>query len=187
MLCICRFHDIRLVILGSTRNTEDEALVESLKKSANELTISDNVDFVVNGSYADLTNWLSIAQVGIHTMWNEHFGISIVEMMAAGLIVVAHKSGGPLMDIIIPEEGELVPPLNDSDVSQRDGCNDDDDNKSVKVDVDDIENELTQDMSEISSVLVGKEEVVDTNVDITDNLSPIVSSNDNVKTSTGNG
>jgi len=33
-------------------------------------------------------------------MWNEHFGISIVEMMAAGLVVVAHKSGGPLMDII---------------------------------------------------------------------------------------
>lgn len=34
-------------------------------------------------------------------MWNEHFGIGIVEMMAAGLIVVAHKSGGPQMDIIV--------------------------------------------------------------------------------------
>lgn len=30
----------------------------------------------------------------------EHFGISIVEMMAAGLIVLAHKSAGPKMDII---------------------------------------------------------------------------------------
>jgi len=35
-------------------------------------------------------------------MWNEHFGIGIVEMMAAGLIVVAHRSGGPQSDIIHP-------------------------------------------------------------------------------------
>jgi hypothetical protein len=26
-------------------------------------------------------------------MWNEHFGISIVEMMAAGLLTIAHNSG----------------------------------------------------------------------------------------------
>lgn len=35
-------------------------------------------------------------------MWNEHFGIGIVEMMAAGLIVVAHNSGGPKSDIVVP-------------------------------------------------------------------------------------
>lgn len=35
-------------------------------------------------------------------MWNEHFGIGIVEMMDAGLIVVAHNSGGPKTDIISP-------------------------------------------------------------------------------------
>jgi alpha-1,2-mannosyltransferase len=35
-------------------------------------------------------------------MWNEHFGISIVEMMAAGLITIAHDSGGPKSDIITP-------------------------------------------------------------------------------------
>ena len=33
------------------------------------------------------------ASVGLHTMWNEHFGIGVVEMMAAGLAVVAHDSG----------------------------------------------------------------------------------------------
>ena len=37
-------------------------------------------------------------------MKEEHFGISIVEMMAAGLIVIAHRSAGPLMDIIGPVE-----------------------------------------------------------------------------------
>lgn len=33
-------------------------------------------------------------------MKEEHFGISIVEMMAAGLITIAHDSAGPKLDII---------------------------------------------------------------------------------------
>ena len=33
-------------------------------------------------------------------MKEEHFGISIVEMMSAGLITIAHASGGPKHDII---------------------------------------------------------------------------------------
>lgn len=40
------------------------------------------------------------AKVGLHTMMEEHFGISIVEMMAAGLYTIAHNSGGPKDDII---------------------------------------------------------------------------------------
>jgi hypothetical protein len=41
-------------------------------------------------------------------MWNEHFGISVVEMMAAGLVVVAHNSGGPSMDIVTPYEDKAT-------------------------------------------------------------------------------
>jgi alpha-1,2-mannosyltransferase len=33
-------------------------------------------------------------------MKNEHFGISVVELMAGGVIAVAHDSAGPRMDII---------------------------------------------------------------------------------------
>ena len=40
------------------------------------------------------------SKVAIHTMKEEHFGISIVEMMSAGLITIAHASGGPKHDII---------------------------------------------------------------------------------------
>lgn len=43
--------------------------------------------------------------IGIHTMWNEHFGIGIVECMAAGLITIANNSGGPKLDII--EESDV--------------------------------------------------------------------------------
>jgi len=33
-------------------------------------------------------------------MWNEHFGIGVVEMMAAGVPAIAHDSGGPALDIV---------------------------------------------------------------------------------------
>ena len=42
-------------------------------------------------------------------MWNEHFGISIVEMMAAGMVMIAHDSGGPQKDIMVPlQDGRIV-------------------------------------------------------------------------------
>lgn len=33
-------------------------------------------------------------------MRDEHFGIAVVELMASGIITVAHNSAGPKMDII---------------------------------------------------------------------------------------
>lgn len=33
----------------------------------------------------------------------EHFGISVVEMLAAGCLIVAHNSAGPKLDIIKDE------------------------------------------------------------------------------------
>ena len=47
---------------------------------------------------------MSDANIGIHSMKDEHFGIGIVEMMASGLLTIAHKSGGPLLDIIKHQE-----------------------------------------------------------------------------------
>lgn len=46
-------------------------------------------------------------------MWNEHFGIGIVEMMAAGLITIAHNSGGPKSDIVAPGTGFLATTANE--------------------------------------------------------------------------
>lgn len=60
------------------------------------------------------------AWIGLHTMVDEHFGITVVEFMvrslssfllcnadadtsqAAGLIPLVHASAGPLLDIVVP-------------------------------------------------------------------------------------
>ncbi|KAL3660997.1 hypothetical protein V7S43_014013 [Phytophthora oleae] len=103
-----KFNEFRLVLLGSCRNSDDEARVETLRQQAKELGIVGRVDFVVNASFAELKRYLAISSIGVHTMYNEHFGISNVEMMAAGMLVVANNSGGPKADIVKPETGYLA-------------------------------------------------------------------------------
>ena len=60
----------------------------------------DGVEFLVSAPRHEIMALLQTASVGLHTMRLEHFGIAVVEFMAAGLVVVAHASGGPLLDIV---------------------------------------------------------------------------------------
>ncbi|OTF82885.1 GDP-Man:Man(3)GlcNAc(2)-PP-Dol alpha-1,2-mannosyltransferase-like protein, partial [Euroglyphus maynei] len=89
-----------LVMIGSCRNEQDEQLAQSLKKQSIELGIENCVQFKLNISYDEMIRLMEEASMAIHTMTNEHFGISVVEFLAAGLITVAHNSGGPKLDII---------------------------------------------------------------------------------------
>ena len=91
---------IRLLLIGGVRNDEDRERVKVLKHLAGHLAVDDRVEFKLNVSFDELKREMSEAEMGLHTMWNEHFGIAIVEMMAAGLVTLAHRSGGPLMDIV---------------------------------------------------------------------------------------
>ncbi|RPD56623.1 mannosyltransferase [Lentinus tigrinus ALCF2SS1-7] len=97
---------VKLVLVGGSRNVGDATRVEELRLLAKELDIQDQTEFVVNASYPQVLNWLSRASIGLSTMVDEHFGINVVEFMAAGVIPVAHASGGPLLDIIVPLDGE---------------------------------------------------------------------------------
>jgi len=94
----------KLVLVGSCRDHGDEIRVKELQDLVDQYSnlSSDSVHFVLNQPYPVLKAWLQTAKVGMHTMWNEHFGIGVVEMMAAGLITIAHNSGGPKSDIIVP-------------------------------------------------------------------------------------
>lgn len=96
---------IRLIFVGSCRNQEDLDRVQHLKDFAKHLALDESVEFKVNASYQELLQCYQKSLIGIHAMWNEHFGISVVELMAAGLIMIANRSGGPRMDIIETSEG----------------------------------------------------------------------------------
>ena len=93
----------RLVLVGGCRNEEDETRVRTLKQLAKDLGIDARVEFQLNVPYDTLKEYLGRSLVGIHTMWNEHFGIGVVEYMAAGMIAIAHDSGGPKSDIVLPD------------------------------------------------------------------------------------
>ncbi|XP_072253508.1 GDP-Man:Man(3)GlcNAc(2)-PP-Dol alpha-1,2-mannosyltransferase-like [Leuresthes tenuis] len=108
---------LRLVLIGGCRNQEDEERVLMLRGLCQELGISDQVDFKLNIPFEELKRELVKATIGLHTMWNEHFGIGVVECMAAGTIVLAHKSGGPKLDIVVPHQGSQTGFLADSEDS----------------------------------------------------------------------
>ncbi|KAL0963687.1 hypothetical protein UPYG_G00309590 [Umbra pygmaea] len=96
---------LRLVLIGGCRNQEDENRVLMLKGLCQELGVADRVEFKLNIPFEELKRELADATIGLHTMWNEHFGIGVVECMAAGTIILAHNSGGPKLDIVAPYEG----------------------------------------------------------------------------------
>lgn len=96
---------VRLVLIGSCRNDEDRRRVKDMQDLAKHLAVDENVEFKLNIPYNELVREFQLGTIGLHAMWNEHFGISIVEAMAAGLIMVAHDSGGPRADIIETQRG----------------------------------------------------------------------------------
>ena len=95
-----------MVLVGGCRGPSDEERLQMLKDLTERLDLESSIIFSVNQPYSVVEDWLSKASVGIHTMWNEHFGIGVVEMMSAGLITIAHASGGPKSDIVVPFEGK---------------------------------------------------------------------------------
>lgn len=58
---------------------------------------------MVNAPQEVLLRELATSKIFVHACVGEHFGIAVVEAMAAGLPVIVHKSGGPWIDIV--EEG----------------------------------------------------------------------------------
>lgn len=76
------------VAIGSLSD-ETSAYYEGLKRTAPE-----NVSFILS-PLRKVRSILGRAMAYVHCAENEHFGITIVEAMAAGCVPIVHDSGGP--------------------------------------------------------------------------------------------
>ncbi len=97
---------VELVLIGSCRNNDDMARVKELRQLANTLKIDRSVRFEINVPFERVKKELGLASAALHTMWNEHFGIGLVECMAAGCVMIGHNSGGPQQDIVVDWKGQ---------------------------------------------------------------------------------
>lgn len=96
----------KLEFIGSVRDDADRRRVYELRLLAHEKGLEESLSIQCEVSWQEIKQALSKASVGANAMWNEHFGIGVVEYMAAGLIPVVHSSGGPKLDIVVPLNGE---------------------------------------------------------------------------------
>ena len=83
-------------MMGGVRGPEDERLLRDLRQMAVDMQLRNTVQFMVSQPRDEILKVFAKAKVGLHTMEEEHFGIAVVEMMSAGLVTIAHASGGPL-------------------------------------------------------------------------------------------
>ncbi|KAG5467105.1 hypothetical protein LSCM1_01286 [Leishmania martiniquensis] len=117
MLQLSAFHaalpqlpgDAKLIMIGGARNAEDQRRVAQLHLRAKELGIEQRVEIRVNPAAAEVRAELGRCVIGLHTMRDEHFGIVLLEYLAAGCIALGHRSGGVELDIInSPDLGFLA-------------------------------------------------------------------------------
>ena len=96
---------VRLLLIGNVRDSEDEKRIYALRLLAHDLKIKEEVQFACNSPWPDMLKSLGKSSIGVNGMWNEHFGIGVVEYQAAGLINVVNNSGGPKNDIVVDIDG----------------------------------------------------------------------------------
>lgn len=103
--------DIKLTIVG------DGEEKQNLMNQVNELGLDDSVFFA--GRQANVIEWLDKADIFVYpSIWEEGFGISVVEAMARGCIPIAFNKGG-LPEIIVNERnGFIVKEVNSYSLSE---------------------------------------------------------------------
>ena len=96
LLNLRNYPQIKLMVLGSSffdnAKIEDE-FISSLKNKAKE--IEDKIVFTGFIPYNQVPDYLQLANIAVlPSMWEEPFGLTIVEAMAMGLPLITTRSGG---------------------------------------------------------------------------------------------
>ena len=96
MLEIQEIPNIKLLVLGSTffdNSKQEDEFFKNLRKKSE--IIKRNIIFTGFIPYEKVPLYLQLADIAVlPSMWNEPFGLTIVEAMAAGLPLITTRSGG---------------------------------------------------------------------------------------------
>lgn len=88
--------NIKLLVIGSSffaNATNEDEFIHSLKEKAR--IIEDRIVFTGYIHYSQMPSYLKLANIAaLPSMWEEPFGLTIVEAMAAGLPLITTRSGG---------------------------------------------------------------------------------------------
>lgn len=88
--------NLKLVIIGASTYGKDEQPTPYIKQlMAESEPIKNNVVFTGFVNYDQVPSFLKMADIAvIPSMWEEPFGLTVVEAMAAGLPLITTRSGG---------------------------------------------------------------------------------------------
>ena len=89
---------IRVILVGGFSNY-NKAFYDALVELAVKEKVDNNLDILINVPRARLVDLYREALAYLHITPKEHFGISVVEAMAAGTPVVIPVDSGPWIDI----------------------------------------------------------------------------------------
>jgi glycosyltransferase involved in cell wall biosynthesis len=85
-------NSLQFKIVGSLGST---SYVHMLKRKIEDMRLSERVSIELNVSEARKLEYLASSNIYFHPMIGEHFGIAIVEAMAAGCVPCVASVGGP--------------------------------------------------------------------------------------------
>jgi D-inositol-3-phosphate glycosyltransferase len=112
----------RLLIVGGDSNDPDPSVtpeIGRLRDVARDEGVEDAVVFVGRRGREVLKYYYSAADVFVTTPWYEPFGITPLEAMACGTLVVGANVGGIKFTVRDGETGYLVPPDDPAAIAER--------------------------------------------------------------------
>ena len=98
--------EAEFAVVGSPSGEKSTKYFEKLLCIKSEKNL-ENVELYKALAFKDLLGLYNKAKVYMHSMKNEHFGIAVIEAMAAGLVPVVYRGGGPWEDILKAKQGYL--------------------------------------------------------------------------------
>ena len=108
-----KFNNVRLVIVGGEHDNPDPALCPEIAR-LKQIAIDEGIEPAVIFTGRKQRNWLKFyyaaADLFVTTPWYEPFGITPLEAMACGTVVIGSNVGGIKFTVEDGKTGLLVPP-----------------------------------------------------------------------------